>query len=389
VINNKYNNRVIRIFLLLGLITGVSFILINTIKIIDFTKEEERKKIELWAIAQKNFIENKNLEDDLGELAFMVLTKNFENPIIQVDNDGRILSHKNIFEYADKPIDSSQLKSVLNKISKENEPIEIRFSNTISQKLYYGNSSTFNRLKHYPLALLIIGLLFFLIIVNYFKSTIDSFNNKIWTAFAKETAHQIATPLSSLLGWLTILKENKVKNNITIEIEKDLEKLKKITNRFSEIGNKVILKKENINEVLKLNINYLKKRNSSLIKFKFLPIKYNVNCLINKTLFDWVIENLVKNSIDSMRGKGIIQITILKSKGKIDVCIKDNGKGINDILKKKIFNSGFTTKDKGWGLGLSLAKRIITEHHNGEIYLKKSELNVGTEIVISIPVLQK
>jgi len=385
VINNKYNNRVIRIILLLGLITVVSFVLINTAKIIDFTKEEERKKIELWAIAQKSFIENKNLEDDLGELAFMVLTKNFENPIIQVDNNGKILSHKNVFDEKNESIDSSQLKSVLTKISKENEPIEIRFSNTISQKLYYGNSSTFKRLKYYPIALLIIGLLFFLIVVNYFKSTVESVNNKIWASFAKETAHQIATPLSSLLGWLTILKDNKVENNITLEIEKDLEKLKKITKRFSEIGNKVILKKENINEVLELIINYLKKRNSSLIKFEFYPINVNVNCLINKTLFDWVIENLVKNSIDSMKGKGIIKITVSKSKEKVNICIKDNGKGINDVLKKKIFNSGFSTKDKGWGLGLSLSKRIITEHHNGKIYLKSSELNIGTEIVISIP----
>jgi hypothetical protein len=385
VINNKYNNRVIRIILLLGLITVVSFVLINTAKIIDFTKEEERKKIELWAIAQKSFIENKNLEDDLGELAFMVLTKNFENPIIQVDNNGKILSHKNVFDEKNESIDSSQLKSVLKKISKENEPIEIRFSNTISQKLYYGNSSTFKRLKYYPIALLIIGVLFFLIVVNYFKSNVESVNNKIWASFAKETAHQIATPLSSLLGWLTILKDNKVENNITLEIEKDLEKLKKITKRFSEIGNKVILKKENINEVLELIINYLKKRNSSLIKFEFYPINVNVNCLINKTLFDWVIENLVKNSIDSMKGKGVIKITVSKSKEKVNICIKDNGKGINDVLKKKIFNSGFSTKDKGWGLGLSLSKRIITEHHNGKIYLKSSELNIGTEIVISIP----
>ena len=148
-INNKSNGKVIRIILLIGLIIGVSLILINTIKIIDFTKEEERKKIELWAIAQQNFIENKNLEDNLGELAFMILTKNFENPIIQVDSKGKILSHKNIFQDATKSIDSNRLKSVLSKISKENQPIEVQFNNTISQKLYYGNSSTYNKLKYY------------------------------------------------------------------------------------------------------------------------------------------------------------------------------------------------------------------------------------------------
>ena len=358
-INNKSNGKVIRIILLFGLIIGVSLILINTISIIDFTKEEERKKIELWAIAQKSFIENKNLEDDLGELAFMVLTKNFENPVIQVDNNGKILSHKNIFQDATKSIDSNRLKSVLSKISKENQPIEVQFNNTISQKLYYGNSSTYNKLKYYPIALLIVGLLFLLITLNYFKSTVESNNNKVWASFAKETAHQIATPLSSLLGWLTILKDEKVKNSITIEIEKDLDKLKKITNRFSEIGNKAILKEEDVNEILEKIINYLKKRNSSLIRFEFHPINDSVKSLINKTLFDWVIENLVKNSIDSMKGKGTIKFTILKSKDKVDISIKDNGTGINENYKKKIFNSGFSTKNKGWGLGLSLAKRII------------------------------
>ena len=345
---------------------------------------KERRKIELWAIAQKNFIENKNLEDDLGELTFMILTKNFENPIIQVDRNGKILSHKNIFENTSKAIDSNKLKFTLNKISKENKPIEIKFSDTISQKLYYGNSSTFNKLKYYPIALFIVGLFFFLIVINYFKSTIDSNKNKIWAAFAKETAHQIATPLSSLLGWTTILKEKKVDSNITVEIEKDLDRLNKITERFSEIGSKVTLKKENINHALESIINYLKKRNSSLIKFKFKPLKSPAYCLINKTLFDWVIENLVKNSIDSMKGEGIIEFSILKSASEIKILIKDNGEGINKEIQNKIFNSGYSTKIKGWGLGLSLAKRIITQNHNGDIYVKKSEVNLGTEIIISL-----
>tara|TARA_B110001454_G_scaffold17164_2_gene15404 strand:+ start:1217 stop:2392 length:1176 start_codon:yes stop_codon:yes gene_type:complete len=384
VLKSKFKNTTIRIILFLGLIIGVCLILINTIKIIDFTKKEERRKIELWAIAQKNFIENKNLEDDLGELTFMILTKNFENPIIQVDRNGKILSHKNIFENTSKAIDSNKLKFTLNKISKENKPIEIKFSDTISQKLYYGNSSTFNKLKYYPIALFIVGLFFFLIVINYFKSTIDSNKNKIWASFAKETAHQIATPLSSLLGWTTILKEKKVDSNITVEIEKDLDRLNKITERFSEIGSKVTLKKENINHALESIINYLKKRNSSLIKFKFKPLKSPAYCLINKTLFDWVIENLVKNSIDSMKGEGVIEFFILKSASEIKILIKDNGEGINKEIQNKIFNSGYSTKIKGWGLGLSLAKRIITQNHNGDIYVKKSEVNLGTEIIISL-----
>ena len=385
---NKYNSSInlIRLTLFIGLIISVLVILFNTNKVIEYTKNEERKKIELWAMAQKNFIENKNLEDDLGELTFLILTKNFENPIIQVDSKGKILSHKNIFNEESIVIDSIKLKKVLEEISLVNKPIEIKFNNSINQKLYYGNSSTFNKIKFYPFALLIVALFFTLIVFNYYKSSVSANNNRIWALFAKETAHQIGTPLSSLMGWSTILKEEKIDSNIIVEIEKDIEKLNKITKRFSEIGSVPALEKEDINEVLKNSINYLKKRNSSLIKFDFDLNKEIIYSKINLTLFEWVIENLVKNAVDSMSGNGNILIsTSLKINNEIQILIKDDGKGIKSKNQKKIFNSGYTSKKKGWGLGLSLSKRIISQYHNGKISIKESEKNLGTSIEINLP----
>jgi len=389
-IKNNLNINFIRLILIIGLIIGVFTILFNTNKIIEYTKNEERKKIELWAMAQKNFIENKNLEDDIGELTFLVLTKSFENPIIQVDSNGKILSHKNIYSEELVEIDSIALKKVLEKISLENDPIEIKFNNSINQKLYYGNSSTFNKIKFYPFALLIVAILFSLIVFNYYKSSMSSFNNKIWASFAKETAHQIGTPLSSLMGWSTILKEEKVDSNIIVEIEKDIERLNTITKRFSEIGSIPELTKQNINEVLESSINYLKKRNSSLVNFEFVKAKEVIYSKINKTLFEWVIENLVKNAIDSMDGKGNILISSnIKINNEIQIIIKDNGRGMELKNQKKIFDSGYTSKKKGWGLGLSLSKRIIMQYHGGKIFIKYSKINKGTSIEINLPFVKE
>lgn len=388
-IKTNSNINFLRLVLIIGLIISVFTILFNTNNIIEYTKNQERKKIELWAMAQKNFIENKNLEDDLGELAFMVLTKSFENPIIQVDSNGKILSHKNIYNEESIEIDSIKLKEFLKKISLENDPIEIKFNNSINQKLYYGNSSTYNKIKLYPFALLLVALLFSLIVFNYYKSSVSSFNNKVWASFAKETAHQIGTPLSSLMGWATILKEEKVDSNIIVEIEKDIERLNTITKRFSEIGSPPELLKENINEVIDNSINYLKKRNSDLIKFNYTPHNHIIYSKINKTLFEWVIENIVKNSIDSMGGTGNISIKIGNIDNEIQIVFRDKGKGIPEKNYKKIFESGFSSKKKGWGLGLSLSKRIISLYHGGKIFVKDSKIGEGTAIEIRLPVFKE
>lgn len=380
------NKNIFKIFLLIALIFGVFFILYETLKIIEYTKSEERKKIELWAMAQKDFIESSNLDDDIGELSIYLLTKNFENPIIQVDKNGKIIGHKNIYDEDKSEIDSLELQKYLEKIAVENEPIEIVFNNTIDQKLYYGNSSIFNKIRYFPLALITIAIFFMLVIFNYFKSSFESNKNKLWALFAKETAHQIGTPLSSLMGWSTMLKENDIDNEILIEIDNDIQRLNKITNRFSEIGSNKNLKEENLNDLLTKTTNYLKKRNSSLIKFNFVPFKEEITVKINKTLIEWVIENIVKNGIDSMSGNGIIQIELNKKNHRATILISDNGSGIRKDLQKKVFEEGFTSKDKGWGLGLSFSKRIMKLYHNGDIQIKNSIVGKGTTIEITIPV---
>ena len=382
----NYNKSLFKIFLYLGLVTSVFFILYETLKIIEYTKSEERKKIELWAMAQKNFIESKNLDDDIGELSIFLLTKSFENPIIQVDENEKIIAHKNIFKENQIDIDSLKLKSFLKKISIENKPIIITFNNSINQKLYYGNSDLFNKIKYFPFALILVAVFFTLIVFNYFKSSFDSNKNKIWASFAKETAHQIGTPLSSLMGWSNILKEKDLDHQIIHEIDNDIIRLNKIAKRFSEIGSKTKLKVENLNEILNTILVYLEKRNSSLINFEFYPSNDDIKIKINKTLIEWVIENIVKNAIDSMSGNGKIQIKIMKENNQAKILISDNGSGISNSLKNKIFDEGFTSKENGWGLGLSFSKRIMTVYHEGNIKVKNSTLGKGTTFELTFPI---
>ena len=383
------NKSLFKIFLLIGLIFGVFFILYETLKIIEYTKSEERKKIELWAMAQKDFIESNNLDDDIGELSIYLLTKNFENPIIQVDKNGKIIGHKNIYDDGKSEIDSLHLQKYLEKIKSENEPIEIVFNNSIDQKLYYGNSTMFNKIRYFPLALITLAIFFMLVVFNYFKSSFESNKNKLWASFAKETAHQIGTPLSSLMGWSTILKENDIDNEIIIEIDNDIQRLNMITKRFSEIGSNKTLKEENLNDLLVKTTNYLKKRNSNLVNFDFFPCSEEIIVKINRTLIEWVIENIVKNGIDSMSGSGKIQIELSKRNNMAIILISDNGSGIRKGLQKKVFEEGFTSKDKGWGLGLSFSKRIMKLYHNGDVIIKNSIVGKGTTIQITIPTTQQ
>ena len=387
VIKYFQNNNFLKLLLFGGLISGVFLILFNTNKIIDYTKNEERKKIELWAMAQRDFIENNNPNDDLGNLSLYILTKSFENPVIQVDKKGKILSHKNIFEDDTEIIDSFKLKKILKIISKENDPIEIKFKNSIDQRLFYGNSSIYNKIKYYPFALLIIALCFSLIVYNYYLSSINLNKNKLWASFAKETAHQIATPLSSLMGWSTILKDENIDSSIINDIDKDIERLNKITERFSKVGSKPILNNEEINKVLKNIIVYLRERNSPMIILEFEASKDLIFTKLNKTLIEWVIENVVKNGIDSMSGKGKIKVSVIRKNKIVRILIKDNGAGILKKDYRKIFYEGYSLKQKGWGIGLSFSQRIVNDYHNGKIFVNKSEINKGSTIEINLPII--
>jgi len=358
--------------------TIVVLILWNTNILFKTLSKEERTKMELWAMAQIDYIENQNLNN----LTFEVIQKSGTNPIFQVNEKNKIIEVRNI-EWDINLEDSTYLYKKLEQIKKENDPILIQYRNKegiliVNHKLYYGDSLILKKLQYYPLALLLIILLFIMVLYFVFKTSKISEQNRLWVGMAKETAHQIGTPLTSMMGWITLLKEKKKKSESIIEIEKDIERLKIITERFSKIGSIPELKKESINDCIKKTILYLKKRSSEHITFKIKVPKKNIIIPFNYQLLSWTIENIIKNSIDAIKGKGFISIELLENNNKTEINIEDNGVGIKKENITKIFDPGFTSKKRGWGLGLSLAKRIIVDFHKGKISVKNTKVGKGT-----------
>ena len=364
---------------LLGAFLIVALILWNTNILFQNLKKEERAKMELWGMAQQELIENSTVNN----LTFEVLQQTWINPMIQVNSQGKIIGYKNI-DWDPKYEDSLEIYKQLEKIQRENQPILIRYQDSLSninQKLYYGDSILLKKLQYYPLALLLIIFLFGAVLYFVFKTSKISEQNRLWAAMAKETAHQIGTPLTSMIGWITLLKE-KEKSEPLDEMEKDIERLKVITERFSKVGSLPELELVDIVGETRRTLKYLEKRSSDLINFESELPRKKILLPLNPQLFSWTLENLIKNGIDAMKGKGTIILKLFEESQTISIHISDTGSGIKKENFKKIFSPGFTTKKRGWGLGLSLAKRIITDYHRGKISVKDSELRKGTTIEI-------
>ena len=364
---------------LLGAFLIVALILWNTNILFQNLKKEERAKMELWGMAQKELIENSTVNN----LTFEVLQQTWINPMIQVNSQGKIIGYKNI-DWDPKYEDSLEIYKQLEKIQRENQPILIRYQDSLSninQKLYYGDSILLKKLQYYPLALLLIIFLFGAVLYFVFKTSKISEQNRLWAAMAKETAHQIGTPLTSMIGWITLLKE-KERSEPLDEMEKDIERLKVITERFSKVGSLPELELVDIVGETLRTLKYLEKRSSDLINFESELPRKKILLPLNPQLFSWTLENLIKNGIDAMKGKGTIVLKLFEESQTISIHITDTGSGIKKENFKKIFSPGFTTKKRGWGLGLSLAKRIITDYHRGKISVKDSELRKGTTIEI-------
>lgn len=364
---------------LLGAFLIVALILWNTNILFQNLKKEERAKMELWGMAQQELIENSTVNN----LTFEVLQQTWINPMIQVNSQGKIIGYKNI-DWDPKYEDSLKIYKQLEKIQRENQPILIRYQDSLSninQKLYYGDSILLKKLQYYPLALLLIIFLFGAVLYFVFKTSKISEQNRLWAAMAKETAHQIGTPLTSIIGWITLLKE-KEKSEPLDEMEKDIERLKVITERFSKVGSLPELELVDIVGETLRTLKYLEKRSSDLINFESELPRKKILLPLNPQLFSWTLENLIKNGIDAMKGKGTIILKLFEESQTISIHISDTGSGIKKENFKKIFSPGFTTKKRGWGLGLSLAKRIITDYHRGKISVKDSELRKGTTIEI-------
>lgn len=356
----------------------VSLILWNTYTFFQIFKKEERLKMNLWASAQKTLINaDENTEVDLP---LEILSNNSSIPIILTEND-RVINTVNIDESFG--LNGPLTLKILTRLKGENDPIVIEYVPGKFQKLYYGDSELLNKLKYYPIALLLIIFLFGLLVYNFYKSTKVATQNKLWAGMAKETAHQIGTPLSSLIGWVEILKADEVDESVTLEIEKDIARLETITDRFSKIGSVPTLENKNIITETFDAYNYLQSRFSKQIEFHFEAPAIPIYIAINPILHGWTIENLVKNAIDAMKGKGVLILKIENGTDGVKINISDTGSGIAKKQFRTIFEPGYTTKKRGWGLGLSLTKRIVEEYHKGKIKVLKSEIGVGTTIQVS------
>ncbi|QDO93496.1 HAMP domain-containing histidine kinase [Formosa sediminum] len=359
----------------------ISLILWNTYMFFQSFKAEERIKMENWSAAQRDLIKSTNLDGDIGELPLQILQSNTTTPMIMVDLDGNI-EHNNLDET--KIEDDDYINELILDFEQENKPIEIIYDGRVLNTLYYGNSPLLNKLKYYPIAFVLILVLFAGLVYSFYRSTKIATQNKLWSGMAKETAHQIGTPLSSLIGWTEILKIEEINPEYITEIEKDISRLETITERFSKIGSIPTLEPTNVVRATIDAYDYLKSRSSKLIEFSIDIPNTEVPVLLNPQLYSWTIENLVKNAIDAMKGRGKIAVRIEPNDHDVKIFVSDTGKGLHKNQFNKIFEPGFTTKKRGWGLGLSLAKRIIEDFHDGKIKISHSEIGKGTTMQITL-----
>lgn len=382
--SNFFSQNKIRPWVLLSVFAIVALILWNTNILFQILKVEERTKMELWATAQQELIENSDLSRDYGILAFDVLQKIGVTPMIKVNASGHIKDFKNIAWEVQRDPDSLKLYALLQELKLENERIAIRYKDVVNQTLYYGDSELLKKLQYYPLALLLIIALFAAVLFFFFQTSKVSEQNRLWAGMAKETAHQIGTPLSSLMGWITLLKEQKIAPASVDEMEKDVDRLSVITERFSKVGSLPELHHHDIAQATQEAIRYLKKRSSQLILWTWDIPENEIKIPINLPLYSWTLENLIKNGIDAMKGQGSLTIELVERKTEVVVCVSDTGQGIAPKNVKRIFNPGFTTKQRGWGLGLSLVRRIIVDYHQGSVAVLKTELGKGTTFEIRL-----
>jgi signal transduction histidine kinase len=356
------------------------FSLLYTQNLVKSLKAEERKKVELWAEATRQLVHSADSGEFLSFL-FSINEKNNTIPVILTDQTDHIIFARNFDSV--KMRDPVFLSRQLLRMKEKNEPIVIDVGDGQIQRIYYRESTILRKLTYYPFVQLSIIILFIIVSYLAFSSSRKAEQNQVWVGMSKETAHQLGTPTSSLAGWIEILQIKHPELTITDELSKDLERLEKVAERFSKIGSRPDLKEENIIDVIGQTISYLKSRTSSKAVINISSENPGEIIIpLNSALFGWVIENVCKNALDAITGRGEINIIITENDQAAIIDISDNGKGIPKSAYKKIFKPGYTTKQTGWGLGLSLSKRIVEEYHNGKIFVRHSEAGKGTTIRI-------
>jgi len=347
-------------------------------------EEEEHKSVAVWAEATHRLTSPVDDPDDNMSFLVSILESNTEIPIIWTDSAQNIISAANI-SYPEKRKEQV-LARELTKMMSERKPIKIFVSDKEIQYIYYRDSKTLQNLKYFPLIQISVIGLFILIAYVTFNSSRNAEQNQVWVGMSKETAHQLGTPISSLLAWIELLRTQDIDPKLISEFEKDINRLEKIAQRFSKIGSKPELKVDDLRKTIVSTVTYLQSRTSQKVQFDMqFPVDRTYPTAQNAALFSWVIENLCKNAIDAMGNSGIIKLNLKDENGHIYFDISDSGKGISKSQFKTIFEPGYTTKKRGWGLGLSLAKRIIENYHQGKIFIKHSEIGKGTTFRIILP----
>ena len=383
----SFRSSFIRIISFVCVLGFVGVTLWETNELIQQIEEEERLQLELWALAQQELAANTDINQPVEPLTFKILTAKNSIPMIVVNSENKLLFSNNIDNQKLAQDSLGYIQELIDDYTKIHAPIEITYQNSLYQKMYYGQSKLISQLRYYPIAFFVIVFLLIGLIVAYYKSAQSALESKLWTGMAKETAHQLGTPISSLMGWLTILEQQGADLETTAQIKKDITRLEIISARFSKIGSipnkKEILLSELIDELL----DYTRVRMPKSVDLAVKTENEEKKVQLNPTLMMWVLENLIKNSIDAIRGEG--EITLLISwNDKAVITLRDSGGGIPKNLQNKIFIPGETTKKRGWGLGLSLAKRIVEEQHNGKLRLVESSTK-GTVFEIELPFTQK
>lgn len=363
---------------LIFILVAITIVLISTLftnRLAKSLATEERKKVEILAETTRQLIQS----SDESNINFLlnIIEANTTIPVVIIDDKDNIMQSRNFNEPANN-VDEFYQKE-LKRLKEINPPIEIRFDDNTVQYYYYDDSSLLKQLYYFPYIQLGVIIIFLLVAFFAFSGTKKAEQNQVWVGLSKETAHQLGTPISSLLAWVDLLKLRYKEDKLINDMEKDVNRLRIIAERFSKIGSKPDLQVVSLNETLDNAILYMSKRSSQKVTIKcHYPEDEHLFIKLNVPLFEWVIENLCKNAIDAMDGTGSIDINVHKKNDEVFVDVKDTGKGMDKRKYKVVFTPGFTTKSRGWGLGLSLAKRIIEEYHGGKIFVKQSELNVGT-----------
>jgi signal transduction histidine kinase len=340
---------------------------------------EEREKVEQWVSSLK--VKASTQEGDALALTNLIATNNTDIPIIETnEKDEPTGESLNLDSMALQQNRKDYLQKKLNEFKQQSKPVELVLSQQpyMANKYYYGESRLLREVTYYPIVQLLIVGLFIIFTISLLRTQFKSTQNQVWAGMAKETAHQMGTPLSSMQGWVEMLKDNEQNLPIINEMERDVERLKLVSDRFSKIGSIPQLEEKNIVEQAERMMDYIKKRASNKVNFVLNSSDPEIPALVSPPLFDWVLENLMKNGLDAMDGVGQITVAVAETPTTVQIDVSDTGKGISKQNIAKVFNPGFTTKKRGWGLGLTLCKRIIEQYHKGELFVKHSEIGKGT-----------